>query len=279
MQGSYLTPGTYVRGSFSLATAEQRYDLLNTHRCLGLEVLVVGTTNFPTGPDDFSTATPTLQNTEDSTGRVHSERHDDMAAAMMAVQEYVLALPPASGAYVMSTWKFNSTGSAPPASGYIRTDGGSTPATATTLWMHDTDNADILRDTGLDGIVTGDQIWLRSPDFQANWVVVTNTDSGDYHTITVTLDKSLGTVPGNNAICQVYAVLAAFAQGASAPEIHVGPDEPTGDELVWYDTDENSIATTIIAGDTAPESHDVLWLDTTEEGPATTLAPFLLMGA
>lgn len=60
---------------------------------------------------------------------------------------------------------------------------------------------------------------------------------------------------------------------------HIGASAPTNDALVWIDTDENSIASTIISGDTPPESHDVLWLDTTEEGPATTLAPFLLMGA
>lgn len=55
---------------------------------------MAGATNFPGSADDFAEASPTNLGTEDASGRTHSERHDDMEAAMEAVQAYVLALSP-----------------------------------------------------------------------------------------------------------------------------------------------------------------------------------------
>lgn len=55
---------------------------------------MAGNTNFPASADVFSadTPTPTTTTTEtaDSTGRKHAERHDDVEAALMAVQEHAL---------------------------------------------------------------------------------------------------------------------------------------------------------------------------------------------
>lgn len=51
---------------------------------------MAGTTNFPTSVDDFATTSPTNLGDNDSTGRTHSERHDDLEAAMEAVQGWVL---------------------------------------------------------------------------------------------------------------------------------------------------------------------------------------------
>lgn len=46
----------------------------------------MGTTAYPGSVDDFATTSPTNLGDDDSTGRTHSERHDDMEAAMEAVQ-------------------------------------------------------------------------------------------------------------------------------------------------------------------------------------------------
>lgn len=52
---------------------------------------MAGTTSFPGSVDDFAAASPTNNlGDDDTTGRKHSERHDDMEAAMEAVQSYVL---------------------------------------------------------------------------------------------------------------------------------------------------------------------------------------------
>lgn len=53
---------------------------------------MAGSTNFPSSVDDFSEASPSKLGTDDTSGRKHSERHDDMEAAMEAVQSYVLTL-------------------------------------------------------------------------------------------------------------------------------------------------------------------------------------------
>jgi hypothetical protein len=47
---------------------------------------VAGTSNYPGALDNFAEASPTNLGDEDSTGRTHSERHDDVEAAMEAVQ-------------------------------------------------------------------------------------------------------------------------------------------------------------------------------------------------
>lgn len=49
-----------------------------------------GTTSFPGSVDNFAAASPTNLGDDDSTGRTHSERHDDIEAAMEAVQATVL---------------------------------------------------------------------------------------------------------------------------------------------------------------------------------------------
>ena len=47
---------------------------------------MAGTSNYPGALDDFAEASPTHLGDDDSTGRNHSERHDDVEAAMEAVQ-------------------------------------------------------------------------------------------------------------------------------------------------------------------------------------------------
>jgi hypothetical protein len=47
---------------------------------------MAGTSNYPGALDDFAEASPTNLGDDDSTGRNHSERHDDVEAAMEAVQ-------------------------------------------------------------------------------------------------------------------------------------------------------------------------------------------------
>lgn len=46
----------------------------------------MGTTSYPGALDDFSTTSPTNLGDDDSKGRKHDERHDDMESAMEAVQ-------------------------------------------------------------------------------------------------------------------------------------------------------------------------------------------------
>jgi hypothetical protein len=50
----------------------------------------MGTTNFPASADDFAGTSPSNLGDDDSTGRTHSERHDDLEAAMEAVQVHAL---------------------------------------------------------------------------------------------------------------------------------------------------------------------------------------------
>lgn len=47
---------------------------------------MAGTSAYPGALDDFSAQSPTNLGDDDSTGRTHSERHDDLEAAMEAVQ-------------------------------------------------------------------------------------------------------------------------------------------------------------------------------------------------
>jgi hypothetical protein len=53
----------------------------------------MGTTAFPGAVDDFATTSPANLGDDDSKGRTHTERHDDMEAAMEAVQAHALAAP------------------------------------------------------------------------------------------------------------------------------------------------------------------------------------------
>ena len=52
---------------------------------------MAGSTLFPTSADTFAKATPTYTATPDSTGRDHAERHDDVEAAVEAVQAHALS--------------------------------------------------------------------------------------------------------------------------------------------------------------------------------------------
>jgi hypothetical protein len=54
---------------------------------------MAGTTTFPGAVDDFATASPTNLGDADSKGRTHDERHDDMEAAMEAVQTVAILHP------------------------------------------------------------------------------------------------------------------------------------------------------------------------------------------
>ena len=65
----------------------------------------MGTTSFPTSADDFATTSPTNLGDSDSKGRTHSERHDDMEAAMEAVQ--------AGGFWADYTPTWTATGTSP----------------------------------------------------------------------------------------------------------------------------------------------------------------------
>jgi hypothetical protein len=47
-------------------------------------------TSFPGSVDDFATTSPTNLGDDDSTGRTHTERHNDMESAMEAVQTRAL---------------------------------------------------------------------------------------------------------------------------------------------------------------------------------------------
>lgn len=47
---------------------------------------MAGSSSYPGALDDFAEASPTNLGDDDSTGRTHSERHDDLESAMEAVQ-------------------------------------------------------------------------------------------------------------------------------------------------------------------------------------------------
>lgn len=62
----------------------------------------MGTTAFPGAADDFATTSPTNLGDDDSKGRTHSERHDDMESAMEAVQGYVIGAEAVLAAQIFS---------------------------------------------------------------------------------------------------------------------------------------------------------------------------------
>lgn len=59
-------------------------------------------TNFPASVDDFATTSPTNLADDDSTGRTHSERHNDMESAMEAVQSWVIGAEAVLAAQIFS---------------------------------------------------------------------------------------------------------------------------------------------------------------------------------
>lgn len=69
-------------------------------------------TNYPTSIDDFATTSPSELGDADTTGRVHSQRHNDMESAMEAVQLSLLtgaawtAYTPTLGGFTLGngTW-------------------------------------------------------------------------------------------------------------------------------------------------------------------------------
>lgn len=69
-----------------------------------------GTTSFPGAVDDFALASPTNLGDSDSKGRTHSERHDDMEAAMEAVQGELGTDP--SGSYATVKARLDGLGGA-----------------------------------------------------------------------------------------------------------------------------------------------------------------------
>jgi hypothetical protein len=62
----------------------------------------MGTTAFPGSVDDFATTSPTNTGDDDSTGRTHSERHNDTEAAMESVQTHALSDQPILAAQIFA---------------------------------------------------------------------------------------------------------------------------------------------------------------------------------
>lgn len=52
---------------------------------------MAGTTTFPTSVDSFALTSPTRTGTADSSGRTHSQRHEDVAAAVMALENALIS--------------------------------------------------------------------------------------------------------------------------------------------------------------------------------------------
>lgn len=53
---------------------------------------MTGTTDFPAGVDDFAAASPANLSNTDTSGRTHSQRHDDSEAALIAIETQVLTV-------------------------------------------------------------------------------------------------------------------------------------------------------------------------------------------
>lgn len=58
---------------------------------------MAGSTSYPASADTFAKASPTYQDDPDTTGRVHSERHDDVEAAVEAIESYTITGTPHVG--------------------------------------------------------------------------------------------------------------------------------------------------------------------------------------
>jgi len=88
------------------------------------------------------------------------------------------------GSLLAAFWTFNATTSAPPASGQIRTNVGTT-----TLWINETDADGMARAVGLATAEAGDTIIVRATHGTAMDLVITGTpvDSGTYWTFPVSI--------------------------------------------------------------------------------------------
>lgn len=99
---------------------------------------------------------------------------------------------PAGGSLLDAFWTFNSTTSAPPAAGQMRTDHATTP---TTLWVHETDTDGYDRTSGLDTVTVGQHILVRAANgTKTEWVITSVADSGVYRTFGITVVSGSGTV-------------------------------------------------------------------------------------
>ncbi len=63
---------------------------------------MAGTSNYPSSLDNFAAASPTNLGDNDTTGRNHAERHDDLEAAVEAIQGELGVNPAGTAATVVA---------------------------------------------------------------------------------------------------------------------------------------------------------------------------------
>jgi hypothetical protein len=119
---------------------------------------------------------------------------------------------PPGTAYLNAQWDFNQNTAVSPATGTMRMNATTYPAT-TLLWVSETDRDGLDRHLGLDLAAVGDQIIMQSAQGRAVWTIVGQADSGTYRTFTVTLAESSGTRPTAGSRTTLYF---ATVGGASA---------------------------------------------------------------
>lgn len=130
------------------------------------------------------------------------------------------------GGYAFA-YDFSTTITAPPTTGEIRFNN-ATIASVTTIWVHDTDRNSNDLDANLDQLVNGDAILISSEvdnDF-ASFDVTGNTDSGTYHTLTVTYVNASGGFANGEDI----SLAPAFQTGAQGDTGATGAKGDTGDQ-------------------------------------------------
>jgi hypothetical protein len=156
-------------------------------------------------------------------------------------------------------YNFSSNLSAPPdAAGDIEFNNASLPS-VTTIWIHDTDRNSVDLDAQLDDFGPGDRIKVQSEvdyDF-ATFEIVTNTDSGTYHTLTVTYVASSGGFADAEEVLVMPGYSGTGDQGDTGDKGDTGAAGGQGDTGTQGDTgvqgDTGDKGDTGDAGDTGTQ--------------------------
>lgn len=152
----------------------------------------------------------------------------------------------AGGGYSFA-YDFSTTITAPPSTGEIRFNN-ATIASVTTIWVHDTDRNSNDLDANLDQLANGDAILITSEvdnDF-ASFDVTGNTDSGAYHTLTVTYVNASGGFANGEDI----SLAPMFQTGAQGDTGADGAQGDTGVTGAKGDTGAGVQGDTGVKGDT-----------------------------
>ena len=266
---------------------------------------MAGTSNYPGALDDFAEASPTNLGDDDSTGRNHSERHDDVEAAMEAVQGE-LGVDPAGPSASTVAARFTAidsalTGKASASvtitAGNGLTGGGDLSADRTISASFSATNPVVngaAAPGSADALSRGDHVHpndttkadLASPTFTG--VPAAPTASVGTNTTQVATTAFVNSEIANDAIllntvtasAQLLvgagsASVAALSSGSAGQVLTVSGSATYG--LAWLDATGGGGATVVMSPDEpVDQENGTLWVDTDSDVPTFTASAYVL---